>query len=216
MPTNHATPEARAQAVSEDAARLLSDAVLQFTERALDSRLKPFADAAGKAARCAGDAAESAQAACADLEAALGELRRVPDAYLRTATARVEELVRETGSSVTTATTASVAALASEITCAAGSLQSATSGAVGAAARFEAALDDLRAGPPALAAFLVEAGGLLRALHEPLAAVDADVTALREEVAALRRSNRVALTWLAVATGVMGSGFLAAAALLLR
>lgn len=80
MTTRVASPEERVMTTSDDAARLLSNAVVAFTEEALDSRLKPFSDGAREAASGARKAAESAVVAGEELRSALDEWDRFMEA----------------------------------------------------------------------------------------------------------------------------------------
>ena len=167
MPTKEASPEKRVRAVADESARLLADAVVQFTDQALDGRLKPITEGARDAAAKALKAAENVSNAHADLQDVLQTWNAGPPAlksFLERANVRLEQAERDSRDLVANAAVQAEAAMGEKLKPLLESVRS-TEGKVGDAAsvideaskEFASSLEALRRGPPALEAYLQRA-----------------------------------------------------------
>ncbi len=195
MSNKDAGPEKRTQEVAEETARLLADAVVLFTDKALESRLKPITEGAKDAANQAKKAAEKAESASKDIKEWIDFLNSA-GGHLEQMERNHRALVEDTARGSLDAFRTELQPLLGTVNGVAAKTDETTHALKDATGNFSEALDALRAGPPSLAAFLVEAKADLDQIRKPSVEVHAKLDVLAQQVEQLEQmvkivSNRV-------------------------
>jgi hypothetical protein len=189
--TKETSSEKRTQDAADEAARLLADAVVNFTDQALDARLKPIVDGAKEAATQARKAAETAENASLDLAQVVPDWKLFiagAEKHLGQIEINHSTLVEKTARGSLEAFRTELHPLLGTVNGVAAKMDETSRAIQDATNNFSAALEALRAGPPSLAAFLVEAKADLDKIRQPTEEFHANLEALALQVGRLEQT----------------------------